>query len=75
MKEKNNRLFHQKRWPRSGTIESGEISSVRKTKHRINFFHLVIARAVRPVAIQCARKGASRPLEKPRAFGPRNDEV
>jgi hypothetical protein len=26
-------------------------------------FTIVIARAVRPVAIQCARKGASRPLD------------
>jgi hypothetical protein len=26
------------------------------------------------VAIQCARKGASRSLEKPLAYGPRNDE-
>jgi hypothetical protein len=44
-----------------------EISSLRRTKRRASFSPRH-CEAHSAVAIQCARKGASRPLEKPLAF-------
>jgi hypothetical protein len=56
-------------------IKSGEKFVGAKNKTSRQFFPPRHCEGRRPVAIQCARKGAEAPTGLPRAFGPRNDEI